>query len=156
MSSTAQRAQKEGGAINGQSVDPDDPQVAKIQRLMASNDPADRQMAIDLIVDHFGIDLTSGDETFQAVYDPNYSGDGYVDYGRINIGTGAFRGGIGWLGSTIHHEMVHIHQGYRYATSMVSKNQFAIDEYRAYTSELGQTKRFGLSQGQIENIQKRQ
>ena len=66
---------------------------------------------------------------------------------NVQIGNDAFKEGVGWLGSSIYHEMVHVRQ-IRFQGPTRVMGQYYSREVKAYTSELMMSRRFGLTNAQ--------
>ncbi|MCJ8271521.1 MAG: hypothetical protein MJK04_19245, partial [Psychrosphaera sp.] len=107
------QAQKDINIVNGKKIDSNDPMAKLIEELMGQDTEVSRQQAINAAIVYFNIDMTHKGEFFYPIYDADSDIFGTIESGRINIGRAAFTGGLGVLGSTIFHEMVHIRQGWR-------------------------------------------
>ncbi|ATC96931.1 RHS repeat-associated core domain-containing protein [Pseudoalteromonas tunicata] len=123
-----------------------------IEILIDRGDSASKQQAINLTVTHFGIDLGHKGKFNYPTYDPTLDSDGQINNG-ILIGDGAFRS-VGFLASTIYHEMQHIRMG------SVTGDEFQGEtlsnmEVRAYDAELQNSNRFGLSGSELLDIRGR-
>ena len=146
------RANKLGGTINGKKIDRDDPEIKLIEALMIKGDADSRQQAINATIVYFGIDISHKGEFFYPVYDKSLDIYGFIDNGKIVLGKESFSRGIGMLGSTIFHEMVHIRQGWK-GTGDFGHDQASIFEYFAFKAEISQANRFGLSSGETQFLQ---
>ncbi|MDP4529276.1 hypothetical protein Q3O59_09550 [Alkalimonas delamerensis] len=119
-------------------------QKAQFNKIQSAIDSSDYEKAIQLTIEYYGIDMTDKGETFKVSFDGSYEGGGYIGGGQIFLGREAFSRGVGFLGSTIDHEMVHIRQGWRNKGDF-GPLQTRIFEVRAYRHQIENSARFGLS-----------
>ena len=125
---------------------------------MASTDPADRQKAIDLAVDHFKINT---EDVESITYDKNLSGEGTAQTvngrGVIKIGESAFDGSFGRLGSVIGHEVgVHFQIHQRQGIALDENTPGGIlQEIDALQFEIDQQSRFGQTPSEIQSVRDR-
>jgi RHS repeat-associated protein len=122
-----------------------------LQKLFNSGNAADRQKAIDESIKHYGINM---DGVKSVKYDPSLAGDGITSKsGHVTIGRAAFTRSVGWLGSTLGHEIeVHFQAQAQKGNWWTDEQGTAIQEVQAYDYELQNAARFGLNISEINAI----
>jgi RHS repeat-associated protein len=153
-----------------QDVDPDSGGDAAKLREIQGLFKTDRQKAIDEAVKYYKIDISSVTDG-GPVYYARLIGEGDTVWGRVRIGPDAFEYGPEWLGSSIGHESeVHAKQEHpsileRSWDRVFHSSEFsatgyygqldAMHEVEAYSYEIKNQGRYGTTQPQIENLERR-
>ncbi|PCK32947.1 toxin TcdB middle/N-terminal domain-containing protein [Pseudoalteromonas piscicida] len=106
------------------------------------------QQALNFAAGYWGIDVEDKGQYFY----PNFDGDlrdyGVVENGGVHISLATLQEGLGFTGSTLFHEMVHIKDGIRYSGQFGAET-IRLMEINAYDSELKYSKHFGLTSRQV-------
>lgn len=115
---------------------------------------AKKQEAIDEAIDAYGIDTS---KTKSVTYDPTETAQASTaEDGTITVGDGAFSEGPTLLGTTLGHEAeVHNNQQAEEGKWYTGPEGTAVQEIQAYDYELQNSDRFGHSEADIADIQRR-
>jgi len=126
--------------------------IGEIRRLMKSQNPRDRQEAIDKTIKSYAIDMKG---VKFVKYNDALEDNGITSKnGAVEIGKAAFlTASPGWLGSTLGHEIeVHIQEQALKGNWWVDEQGTAMQEVQAYDYELKNAERYGLTKEEIKEL----
>ena len=128
--------------------------LAKSEKeIQALIDSGKKQEAIDKAIKDYGIDVSN---TKGVTYDPTVSGEAETSSdGTVRVGDDAFAS-PGWLGSSLAHETeVHVNKQAEKGNWYLGAQGTALQEVEAYDHEIANAKKFGLTDTEIKELEKR-